>query len=78
MKLIDILSNNLEKDKLLHIVISSIIMVICGLLFPTWVAALATLCVGIIKEAYDKISGKGYFEWMDLICDCIGILIGIL
>lgn len=53
-------------------------MVILGLILPTWVAALATLCVGISKEVYDKISGNGCFEWMDIICDCIGILIGIL
>ena len=30
------------------------------------------------KEAYDKISGKGCAEWKDIICDNIGILIGIL
>ena len=45
---------------------------------PTWVAALATLCVGVSKEVYDKVSGKGCFEWMDIVCDCIGILIGVL
>ena len=68
----------LTRDKLLHIVVSSVIMVILGLLLPTWVAALATLCIGISKEIYDKISGKGCFEWMDLICDSVGILIGVL
>ena len=70
--------NKLSRDKLLHIVVSAIIVVLLGLLLPAWVAALATLCVGIAKEVYDKVSGKGCFEWMDLICDCIGILIGIL
>lgn len=69
---------SIEKDKLLHIVISAIIMVTFGLILPTWVAALATLCVGISKEIYDKISGKGHPELMDIIYDCIGILIGIL
>lgn len=66
------------KDKLLHIVVSAIIMVVLGWFMPTWVAVLATLCVGIGKEVYDKVSGKGSFEWMDLVCDCIGILIGVL
>jgi hypothetical protein len=66
------------KDKLLHIVVSAIIMVVLGMLLPTWVAALATLCVGVGKEVYDKVSGKGCFEWMDIVCDCIGILIGVL
>ena len=68
----------MTRDKLLHIVVSATIMVILRLLLPTWVAALATLCVGIGKEVYDKVSGKGCCEWMDLVCDCIGILIGVL
>ena len=49
------------KDKLVHIVVSAIIMVVLGWFMPTWVAVLATLCVGIAKEVYDKVSGKGCF-----------------
>lgn len=65
-------------DKLLHIVVSSIAVIILGLLLPTWLAAFATICLGVLKEAYDKVSKKGCFEWMDIVCDCIGVLIGIL
>lgn len=72
------LLNRLNKDKLLHIVVSATIMVVLNLILPTWVAVLTTLVIGISKEIYDKLSGKGCFEWMDLVCDCIGILIGIL
>lgn len=68
----------LTNDKLLHIVASAVIMVVLGLFLPTWVAVVSTLCVGIGKEVYDKVSGKGCFEYMDLVCDCIGILIGVL
>lgn len=68
----------MTRDKLLHIVVSSAIVVMLGLLMPIWVAALTTLSIGISKEIYDKLSGKGCFEWMDLVCDCIGILIGVL
>lgn len=68
----------MDKDKLLHIVVSAVIMVILGLILPTWVATLATLCVGIGKEIYDKVSGKGCFEWMDLVYNFVGILIGVL
>lgn len=68
----------IASDKLLHIVVSATIMVVLGLILPTWVAALATLCIGIGKEIYDKVSGKGCCEWMDLVCDCVGILIGVL
>ena len=74
----DKLVEKVGADKLLHIVVSAVIMVVLGLILPTRVAALATLSVGIGKEVYDKVSGKGCFEWMDLVCDCIGILIGML
>ena len=66
------------KDKLYHILVSAVMVAVLGLFMPTWVAVLATLCVGIAKEVYDKVSGKGCFEWMDLVCDCIGVLIGVL
>lgn len=61
-----------------HIVVSAILTVGLGLFLPTWVAAIVTLLIGIGKEVYDKISNKGYAEWKDLICDLIGILIGVL
>lgn len=65
-------------DKLKHIVVSAILMVALNLILPTWVAALITLCIGIGKEIYDKVSGKGCAEWLDLLADIIGIIIGVL
>ena len=72
------LLNRLNKDKLLHIVVSATIMVVLNLILPTWAAVLTTLVIGISKEIYDKLSGKGHPDLMDIICDCIGILIGVL
>ena len=46
-------------------------------LLPVWVVVALVLLIGIIKEAYDKISDKGCAEWKDIICDTIGILIGV-
>lgn len=68
----------MTRDKLLHIVVSSTIVVVLGLLMPIWLSALTALGIGISKEIYDKVSGKGCFEWMDLVCDCIGVLIGVV
>ena len=68
----------LTEDKLKHIVVSAIIAVSLNLFLPWWVAAILTLCVGIGKEVYDKVSGKGNPEWKDLAADLIGILIGVL
>lgn len=36
------------------------------------------LAIGIAKEIYDKVSEKGCCEWKDIMCDLIGIVIGVL
>ena len=68
----------LHEDKLKHIVVSAIIAVALNLFLPWWVAALITLAIGVGKEVYDKVSGKGHPEWEDLVADVVGILIGVL
>ena len=68
----------LSEDKLKHIVVSAIICVALNLFLPWWVAAILTLAIGISKEVYDKVSGKGHPEWKDLVADLVGILIGVL
>ena len=70
--------NMIKEDKLKHVVVSAIIAVVLNLFLPWWVAAGITFAVGIGKEVYDKVSGKGCAEWEDLAADLIGILIGIL
>lgn len=65
-------------DKYKHIVVSAIITVVLNLILSWWVAGLVTLSIGVGKEVYDKVSGKGCAEWKDLLADVIGILIGIL
>ena len=65
-------------DKYKHIVVSAIIAVALNLLLPWWVAGLVTLAIGVGKEVYDKVSGKGCCEVKDIVCDIVGILIGVL
>lgn len=67
-----------QVDKLKHIVVSAIIMVIFNLFLPTYMAAIITFAIGIGKEVYDKTTNKGCPEWKDLLADIIGIIIGIL
>lgn len=76
--MMSLLKSLLLEDKLKHIVVSAIIAVALNLFLPWWVAGLATLSIGIGKEVYDKVSGKGHAEWVDLLADLVGILIGIL
>ena len=68
----------LSEDKLRHIVDSAIIPVALNHILPWWVAGILTLCIGVGKEVYDKVSGKGHPEWKDLLADLVGILIGVL
>ena len=65
-------------DKYKHIVVSAIIAVALNLFLPWWVAALITLAIGVGKEVYDKVSGKGYPEWGGLLSDIVGIIIWIM
>lgn len=73
-----IISSLLAEDKLKHIVVSAIIAVVLNLFSPWWVAAVLTLAIGVGKEVYDKVTGKGHPEWKDLVADLVGILIGVL
>lgn len=66
------------EDKLKHIVVSAIIAVTLNLFLPWWVAGLLTLAIGVGKEVYDKLSGKGHAEWEDLVADLVGIVIGVM
>lgn len=68
----------LTEDKLKHIVVSAIICVALNLFLPWWVAGLITLGIGVGKEVYGKVTGKGHPEWKDLVADLVGILIGVL
>ena len=65
-------------DGLLHFSVSIILTTLLCLILPFYWAAFIVLLIGIGKEIYDKVNKKGCAEWKDLICDIVGILIGIL
>jgi Na+-translocating ferredoxin:NAD+ oxidoreductase RnfD subunit len=74
----NLLKSLLAEDKLKHIVVSAIIAVVLNLFLPWLAAAGITFAIGVGKEVYDMVSGKGCSEWKDLLADLVGILIGIL
>lgn len=78
LKVIGWFRNVFKEDKLKHIVVSAVIMVLLSLFLPKLIAAVVTLTIGIGKELYDKYTGKGCAEWKDLLSDIIGIVIGLL
>lgn len=65
-------------DKALHFITSYSLTLSTALYLPLWVAVAATLIVGVGKEVFDKVSGKGSAEFGDLLADVAGILVAAL
>ena len=60
-------------DGLLHMLCSAILTSVLSWLAPLWLAALATLIVGVGKEIiYDKLMKRGTPQWKDLVADLRG------
>lgn len=64
-------------DGLLHCLVSAIIFMLLARIANPVGAAIITLIIGSFKEAYDEENG-GTSEWHDMICDCIGVALGVL
>lgn len=78
MKRIDKLFDMAGYDGCKHIILSAALTVVAKCLLPLWVAILIVLAIGVAKEVYDKVSGNGCAENKDMVCDIIGIIIGVL
>ena len=46
--------------------------------YATLVGFIVAMVAGMVKEIYDLISQKGTPEWRDLVCDLIGIVLGLI
>lgn len=78
MKYLNKLFSWMGSDGMSHLILSATIAVGLNLVLPWELAGMITLAIGIGKEIYDKASGKGCAEVKDIVCDIVGILIGIL
>ena len=65
-------------DGLDHIAVSAILLVALGWARPLWVPGVFVLCIGLIKELYDRFNPGSTAEWHDIVCDVIGIALGYL
>ena len=63
-------------DGMAHLLACLVVCAVLGAFLPCWVAALASVCVGVIKELYDLLSGRGVCDSHDIVCDVIGAIIG--
>lgn len=78
MKWLNAIFDKLGYDGCKHIILSAILTVVGKFLLPLWVVCPLVFAIGIVKEIYDKVSGKGCAENKDMVCDIVGIIIGVL
>ena len=65
-------------DGMQHFILSATLTALLAIVLPWWMAAAGTLAVGLGKEAYDRITGRGVAEWKDVMCNLSGIIVGVL
>lgn len=66
-------------DKLLHFIVSAIMVIVAQFVMPLIYAALLALLVGVVKElVYDKMLNRGKCSLADVIADIAGIVFACL
>ena len=63
-------------DKVYHITISAVMVIVFACFMPLWLAGMLALLVGISKECYDLYIRNNRFDPEDLFADIVGITIG--
>lgn len=65
-------------DKLLHILVSAIIVVVVGTITQAPLALGIGLLCGIAKEVYDNHKVNNKWDWWDILADFFGCVIGLI
>ena len=71
------LTDYLPLDKAYHVIAGVVIFACTQWLLGVW-SLLIVLIVAILKETYDKYTGKGTPEIMDIVFTMVGSLLGML
>lgn len=78
MKTINRIFTIMGVDGMKHFILSATLTALFAIVLPWWMAAAGTLAVGLGKEVYDRITGRGVAEWKDVLCNLAGIIVGVL
>lgn len=65
-------------DGMAHIIVCQNLVMWLFKLMPLWEAVIITVVIFILKEVYDKYCKKTEFSIKDIICDCVGLALGVL
>lgn len=66
-----------EEDKIKHVIISGILIIIFTSILPVWLAIFITLLIGTGKELLDLFYYRSGFSWLDMAANVIGCLAGL-
>lgn len=76
-----LISKSLSKigiDGMAHIIVCQNLVMWLSKFTPLWLAIIITVVIFILKEIYDKYCKKTEFSIKDIICDCVGLALGVL
>lgn len=76
-----LISKSLSKiglDGMAHIIVCQNLVMYLSKFTPLWPAIIITVVIFILKEIYDKYCKKTEFSIKDIICDCVGLALGVL
>lgn len=79
--LISKLLSKIGLDGMAHIIVCQNLVIWLSKFFgivPLWEAIIITVVIFILKEIYDKYCKKTEFSIKDIICDCVGLALGVL
>lgn len=65
-------------DGMAHIIVCQNLVMWLSKFTPLWLAIIITIAIFILKEVYDKYCKKTEFSIKDIICDCVGLALGVL
>lgn len=65
-------------DGMAHIIVCQNLVMWLSKFTPLWLAIIITVVIFILKEIYDKYCKKTEFSIRDIICDCVGLALGVL
>lgn len=65
------------KDKVLHFLLLGAFSMLTGIVYGILTAVLASSCISMAKEIYDRKVKKEDVDLGDLTADCMGIIAGI-
>lgn len=65
-------------DGMAHIIVCQNLVMWLSKYTPLWLAIIITVVIFVLKEVYDKYCKKTEFSIKDIICDCVGLALGVL